>query len=83
LVESIPVFPRRTRCLAAPRPENLRVGPYKHVGSPSLLFQAIAAIKELVVGPAVGEEESRAFGAHGETSEKARVGPGAALVETA
>ena len=38
LVKSVPIFPRRTRCLAAPRPEDLRVGPHEHVGPPSLLF---------------------------------------------
>ena len=63
VIETVPVFPARLP--AAARPDDLRVGAHERVRSPFLLLHAVATVDELVILPAVGDEQSGTFGNHG------------------
>jgi hypothetical protein len=57
---SRPSFPTAAGA-AVPRPDDLRIGPHEGVLAPALLLHAVAAIEQLVVLPAVGDDEGGAI----------------------
>ena len=71
VVETVPVFPpgRGFAIAAVPGPDDLRVGPHEGVITPALLLHAFAAIEQLIILPAVGDDKGGTLrsGRHGAT----------------
>jgi len=64
VIESVPVLPLGPGRGALPRPDDLRVGSDQCVRAPALLFHAIAAIEQLVILPAVGDDQGGTLQRH-------------------
>ena len=66
VVKAVPVFPTGAGGFLMAGPDNLRVGTDERVRAPTLLFHAVAAFEELIVAPAIGDDEggTRDVGGH-------------------
>jgi len=76
VVKTVPVLPRGPRFLLVAGPDDLGIGADQGVGAPALLLHAIAALQQLVIPPAVGEDKSGALdgrGRHGGLNRKCAV----------
>ena len=79
-----PSFPIRGTGFAAgavPRPDDLRVGAHEGVLAPALLLHAVAALEQLVVAPAVGDDEGGALNGRGHGGDREAKRPARAVVE--
>ena len=65
VVETIPIFPFGAGGCAVAGPDDLWIGPDEVVSAPTLLFEAVTAVEQLIVAPAIGDDEGRALDGSG------------------
>ena len=68
VIEAVPVLPPARASLArrsVARPDDLRIGPDEGVGAPALLLHAVTTVEQLVIAPAVSDDQGGALGGRG------------------